>query len=427
MKCPARKVSMSQNLSASHVRLLGPWRRRWQGIVTLTILLLPFGQINQVGLLRLNFSNLSIEFFGAVLRIEELYLLLIFSLTLILFFLLGTLVSGRVWCGWMCPQTTLGDLYEWLGRRLGLSLTNNRFTGKAWRRLLLHLITLALALLVGSNLLLYFLAPQTFFAQLFTGQLHPVALGTLLLIAAAVYFDLTWLRRAICRDFCPYGRFQTVLIERGTLSLSLPTAEKPRCIQCNSCVRACPMGIDIRQGDQIECINCGRCLDACRQVMAKRGEPGLIGYHFGSVGQSWRALLNFRTLLLAGLAIGLSLLLFVAIHTKSPATLKVSLSHQAASRQLANGDQLNFFNAWVNNRTTKEISCWIEAKDAQSRQNVQLKGQTHDISLKPGENRKLDFILISPANAGSWQVEFYLKNSTEILAQSQALITPNSD
>lgn len=418
---------MSQTLTSSHLRLLSPWRRGYQWIVSLTILLLPFGHFNQVSLLRLDFASLSIEFFGTVLRIEELYLLLLLSLILTLFFLLATLVTGRVWCGWMCPQTTLGDLYEWLGQRLKLKLKNHRFTGSLWRRLLLHLATLILALVVGSNLLWYFITPRTFVDQLFNGQLHPVALGTLLLTAAAVYFDLTWLRRAICRDFCPYGRFQTVLFERGTLSLSLPEAEKTRCIQCLSCVRACPMGIDIRQGDQIECINCGRCLDACRKIMATRHEPGLIGYHFGSAGQSWRALISPRTLLLGGLVTGLSILLVVAILTRAPATLKVSLSHQAASRQLANGDQLNFFNAWVNNRTTEEILCRLEAEDTQSRQSLSLKGQTHDIRLQAGENRKLDFVLVSPRSAHARQVQFYLKNSSRILAKSQALITPHKD
>jgi type II secretory pathway component PulJ len=161
--------------------------------------------------------------------------------------------------------------------------------------------------------------------------------------------------------------------------------------------------------------------------MAKRHEPGLIGYHFGIAGQSWHALISPRTLLLGGLAAGLAILLLVAIQTRAPATLKVSLSHQAASRQLANGDQLNFFNAWVNNRTTGAIVCRLEAEDRHSRQSLQLKGQTHDIRLKPGENRKLDFVLVSPQNAHAWQVQFYLKDSSRILAQSQALITPSTD
>lgn len=418
---------MGQNSSSSQLRLLGPWRRRWQWFVSLTILLLPFVQINKVSLLRLDLGKLSIEFFGKILHIEELYLFLIFSLMLILFFLLVTLVSGRVWCGWMCPQTTLGDLYEGLGRSFGLKLSHHHFTGSLGRRCLLHLATLALAFLVGCNLLWYFIPPQTFFAQVWAAGLHPLALGSLLVIAAAVYFDLTFLRRAICRDFCPYGRFQTVLIDPGTLSLSLPASEKPRCIKCNSCVRACPMGIDIRQGDQIECINCGRCLDACRQVMAKRGEPGLIGYHFGTKGQSWRALLNPRTLLLSALIGILSILLLVAIQTRAPATLKVALSYQAASRQLANGDQLNFFNAFVNNRTAKALVCDIEARDADNGQILELKGQTHDIELQPGENRKLAFILVHPANRPFGSVEFLLKEASQILDRSHALITPNAD
>ena len=161
-----------------------------------------------------------------------------------------------------------------------------------WRKLLLHAGFALLGFLVAANLLWYFIEPRQFFAQLAAFDLHYAATLTLIVTGVLVYLDLALVRRLLCRDFCPYGRFQTALVDKSTLTLHLPDKELARCIACGSCVRTCPMGIDIRQGYQVECINCGRCLDACRQVMARRGEPGLIRYSFGTAGAGPKGLLN---------------------------------------------------------------------------------------------------------------------------------------
>src|SRR5210317_1756579 len=100
--------------------LLSPWRRRCQWGATLLLLLIPWFRIKGDSLLRVDIPELSLYFFGQTLRIEELYLVLLFSLLLTLGFLLITMVLGRVWCGWLCPQTTLTDLAEWFASRLGL-------------------------------------------------------------------------------------------------------------------------------------------------------------------------------------------------------------------------------------------------------------------------------------------------------------------
>jgi len=406
--------------------ILGPWRRSFQWLISLLILLLPWGRINDISILRIDIPSLSLHLFGATLRIEELYLLLFFCLILVFIFLLTTLVFGRVWCGWACPQTTLSDLAEWSAGKLNLKTTKYRLQGTIWRKTLLHFFFITLAFLVGSNLLWYFIEPRRYFGQLLTGQLHPFALGTLLIVAAAVYLDMAFLRRLICRDFCPYGRFQTVLIDQTTLALQLPESEAPRCIKCGACVRSCPMEIDIRQGYQIECINCGRCLDACRKVMSKRNQPGLIGYYFGAKESARRALINPRTLPLALGLISLLILLVFAVKLRPEATLKVSMSHQVASRRLDDGNQASFFNAWINNRTTVESNFDIFAKDPDNDQELLLKGPTRNIVLQGGQNQKVDFVLITPFTGNNSQVRFILKNiEGRQLSEADALITPN--
>lgn len=410
-------------MTSSNNKLLGPWRRLFQWFASLLILLIPWIHFNGVSLLRIDFPTLSLHFFGTILRIEELYLMLFFSLAFALLFLLVTLMFGRVWCGWACPQTTLSDLAEWAAQRLGLVTSEFRIAGSFLRKLCLHAFFLLIALLVGSNLLWYFVPPQVFFIRLFDLSLHPVALGFLLITVATIYLDLAFLRRLVCRDFCPYGRFQTVLADPATLALSLPASEARRCIKCNSCVRACPMEIDIRNGFQIECINCGRCLDACRQVMSRRDEPGLIGYHFGSAAQNWRDLLNPRTLILAIGFLALTGLLIGSVMLRTEATLKVALSHQVSSRLLADGSQATFFNAWLNNRTTTQALYSITAFDDANQNELVLKGPVQEIRLNAGENRKVDFVLVTPSSETEIRVKFRLTgNDGQTLSTSTARV-----
>jgi cytochrome c oxidase accessory protein FixG len=404
---------------------LGPWRQTFQWLTSLTILLLPFCRWNGRSLLRVDFTTLSLDLFGQTLRIDELYLVLFFTLALGLAFLLATLVFGRVWCGWACPQTTLSDIAEWLARRLGLKLEGNSLQGSPGRKVLAHLAYLILALLVGANLVWYFVEPQRFLTELLQHRLHYGTWITLVTVALTVYLDFALIRRIMCRDFCPYGRFQTVLADPGTLTLHLPDSEASRCIDCGACVRSCPMEIDIRRGYQVECINCGRCLDACREVMARRRQPGLIRYSFGLEGKGFRALFNPRTLLLAGAMTVLFTILATAVYLKPQASLKLSLSHTAASRVLQDNSLATFFSAWVSNRSNATSRYHIEAYRPGSHEPLLLRGQSRDITLAPGANRALQFVVTTPVPEIAEPIEFVLYNSSQTeLARARAVLSP---
>ncbi|MFO7576376.1 MAG: 4Fe-4S binding protein, partial [Pelovirga sp.] len=215
--------------SRSQARLLGPRRRGVQWFTTLLLLLLPWLQQGGRSLVRIDIPSLSLHLFGQVIRIEELYLFLLFALLFGCAFLLITLVSGRVWCGWACPQTTLSDSAEWIARTLSLTVRANRLIGSRWRILVAQLAYLLLALLVSANLIWYFIEPRRFFASLWHGEMPAAVLLTLLITALLIYLDIALVRRLLCREFCPYGRIQSSLVDAGTLTLQLPATEKPRC------------------------------------------------------------------------------------------------------------------------------------------------------------------------------------------------------
>ena len=405
--------------------LLDPWRRGFQWTATLTILLLPWFHFNGISILRIDIDTLSLHLFGQVLRIEELYLFLFFSLWIILAFLLITLVLGRVWCGWACPQTTLSDVAEWMARRAGLTISGHAIHGRWTRKVIVHLGYVVLALVVGCNLAWYFIEPLRFFRELWHLELHPGAWLFVGTTALTIYLDLAVIRRVMCRDFCPYGRFQSALVDPGTLTLFIPTSESPRCIECGSCVRSCPMEIDIRRGYQIECINCGRCLDACRKVMDKRQQQGLIRYAFGTENKGFAALLHPRTLVLASATILLSVILVAGVSNRSEASLKVSVSHTAASRILDADSQVTFFNAWINNRSTRRMTFRLSANTVPPGTSLEVRGQTHNLQLDGGENLGVEFALLTGHVENPTPVTIYLKDEQDTVhARSKATVLP---
>ena len=403
---------------------IGPWRRTFQWCSTLALLAIPFVRIDGISLLRLDIPTLSLQLFGTTLHIEELYLFLLLVFCLLLAFLLITLVFGRAWCGWGCPQTTLSDLGEGLARRLGVKLHEGRFRGPLPRRLFLHFLLLFLALLVGANLVWYFLSPYQFFPRLLSADLSAGVLVPWLGVALVVYADMIWVRRLLCREFCPYGRFQMVLVDPGTLTLQFHPDEAERCIRCGACVRTCPMDIDIRRGFQVECINCGRCLDACRDVMQRRGESGIIRYTFGLEGRGVAALVNPRILILGcAFLVLLGILVFATVH-RPRASVQLARSATVAPRLLDNDQVATFFSAIVANRESRRQVLNLEANGVAG-QVFSLRGPVSDLRLQPGERRKVDFLLLTPASGERRTVVFRLRDPQgRILAESQAFVPP---
>ncbi|HPG89562.1 MAG TPA: cytochrome c oxidase accessory protein CcoG [Hyphomicrobium sp.] len=214
---------------------------------------------------------------------------------------LVTSVAGRVWCGYACPQTVWTDLMIaverfWQGdRNAHMRLDNGPWTfEKIWKKTATHISWLLIGLLTGGALVFYFRDAPTLAMELVTGTAPDVAYAFLVIFAATTYLLGGIAREQVCIYMCPWPRIQGAMLDRNSLLVSYRAAiGEPRgphkrghtwdnrgdCVDCKACVAVCPMGIDIRNGAQLECIQCALCIDACDEIMDKVGRPrGLIDY-----------------------------------------------------------------------------------------------------------------------------------------------------
>jgi cytochrome c oxidase accessory protein FixG len=252
-----------------------PFRWVTEILQAVLILGLPFLRINGESALRFDIPSLRLYVFGCTLWMHEFFLVLVATILLTLLIVFVTIVFGRVWCGWLCPQTVLVDFTPFMDRA--------RTRGAAYRAGALA-GTFVLSAVVGASLIWYFVSPYEFIPDLVHGRLGSTTWGFWTVLTGVVFLNYALLRHKWCATVCPYAKLQSVLFDRSTLIIEIDPARREECINCMSCVRVCPTGIDIRKGLDAACINCAECIDACSGVLARLGKKGLIRYAFGSGG-----------------------------------------------------------------------------------------------------------------------------------------------
>lgn len=283
------------------------------------------GQLRQAVLFDIAHEKLYL--FGLVLWPQDALLLALVLLMAATGLFLVTALAGRLFCGFACPQTVYTSIFVWIEGKIEgdhlarLQLDQGPLTA---RKVLLkgskHLLWLAVASWTAITFVGYFTPIRELLPSLPGWNVGPWEGFWLIFYAAFTYVQAGLAREAVCQHMCPYSRFQGVMFDPATRSVSydLPRGEPRRatgntlagdCIDCGICVQVCPTGIDIRHGQQYECINCGLCIDACDQVMTRIGSPtGLIRFAPEQTAPApWHRrprVLTYALLLLAFAALG---------------------------------------------------------------------------------------------------------------------------
>ncbi|NJO23443.1 MAG: cytochrome c oxidase accessory protein CcoG, partial [Sphingomonadales bacterium] len=306
---------------------------------------------------------------------------------------LVTSLAGRVWCGYACPQTVWTDLMIvverfWQGdRNARIRLDKEPWTlAKLFRKTMTHVSWLAVGALTGGAMVFYFRDAPTLAQELVTGTAPAIAYLFLGLFTASTYLLGGVAREQVCIYMCPWPRIQGAMVDHETLLITYREQRgEPRgphkkgqtwdgrgdCIDCKACVAVCPMGIDIRDGEQLECIQCALCIDACNDIMGKIGRPAnLIAYdtianqEAAAKGQTSQVqYVRSRTALYAGLiaAVGCIMLLGVLLRT----TLELNVMHERnpISVLLSDGSVRNAYTVKILNKRHEPREFRLETAD----------------------------------------------------------------
>lgn len=271
-------------------------KRRWLVFSFFTTLfyIIPWLRIDGKNLVLFDIPSRKFHLLSITLWPQDVYLLTLFLITSAVALFFSTSIVGRVWCGYMCPQTVFTSIFIEIERlTMGDSIKQKKWAKAPWstekilRLTARNTIWGLIALSAGFTFLSYFIPNTEIINQIFSGEISGWSFFWLLFIAGFAFFDFGFFREQFCFVPCPYGRFQGALQDPNSLVVTYDkeqgekgrNGEKPACIDCNYCAIVCPTGIDIRNGHQFECISCARCIDACAVIQIKqKRSPDLIRY-----------------------------------------------------------------------------------------------------------------------------------------------------
>ena len=355
-------------------------------------------------------------------------LLIMAGLGLFLF----TSALGRVWCGYACPQTVWTDLFilveRWTDgdRNARIKLWNAPWTArKAGLRAVKWSIWLLISVATGGAWVFYFTDAPTLLRNLVTATAHPVAYITILVLTLTTFVFGGFMREQICIYACPWPRIQAAMLDEESLTIGYRDWRgEPRgkhrkatgadalgdCIDCNACVAVCPMGIDIRDGQQMACITCGLCIDACNDVMAKVGSPpNLIGYLAlsdevaeragGKPRSIWKHVFRPRTVMYTMLWGSVGMALIVALFIRQPIDMTVAPVRNPTFVTLSDGSVRNTYDVRLRNKNGEPRAFQISTTTDLGLQ-LSLEGVTGLVVTVPADQTMLQRVYVT-APAGS--------------------------
>lgn len=404
-------------------------RTRLQFFLIIFFLVLPWVRIDGRQAVLFDIANREFEIFGLSLRAHNAPLLIfVFAIAGFgLFF--ATAIWGRIWCGWACPQTVFIDgvfrrIERWIE---GPALERRRLAEAPWtfkkikKRVAKWALYLLASLIVTHSFLAYFVGTERLARMIASSPFENWGSFLFMLVATGIIlFDFAWFREQFCIIACPYGRFQSVLMDSNSMIVAYDAKRgEPRatpeakakakaggpslgdCVNCYRCVQVCPTGIDIRRGVQMECIACTACVDACDEVMTKLKKPtGLIRYD-SLRGLEGKPRSNFRPrtvvyfLMLTFAIFGL----VFSLAQKPIVEVAVLRAHEAPYRLTGTGTDakvLNHFKIRLSNQSRSDRNIHFEVSEEAKGLGVELVTALRPYPLKAGVMAQVDVFVHFP-------------------------------
>ncbi len=404
------------------------YRKYFSGVLLVLLFAGPFVKINGEQLILFNIIERKFAFFGVVFSPHDFYLFVLAMLIFVVFIVLFTVVFGRVWCGWACPQTIFMEMVfrrieRWIEgdvqkqKRLDASpLTLEKF----WRKTAKHTLFVLISFLISNVFLAYITGSDALFKIISEPvSVHVTGFIAIWLFTGVFYLVFARMRELVCIVACPYGRLQGVLLDNKSMVVAYdysrgePRGKRKRnqdilglsdgmgtgdCVDCDLCVQVCPTGIDIRNGTQLECINCTLCIDACDMVMGKIKRPKrLIGFmsedqiqcHTSSFSPGKR-LYSYSAVLLVMIAV-MGVLLARRTDIEGTALRAGGTLYQLRD----DGTVSNLYNAELINKTNHPLT--FQIVPAEKGTTIQL--ITPESKLDKGESIKITFFIIRSQKA----------------------------
>jgi len=416
---------------------------RYRQYVGYTLLLLlfaaPFIKINGEPFLLFNVVERKFSIFGTIFYPQDLYLFVFAMLIFMVGVVLFTVVYGRVWCGWTCPQTIFMELIfrrieYWIEGDANQQRKLNEgpnTSAKITKKVSKHALFLAISFLI-SNIFLSYIIGIDALIEIITDPIgqHMGGLISLLLFTLVFYAVFAFLRELVCTTVCPYGRLQGVLLDDQSITVAYNSKRgEPRgkhqktigaqtlgdCVDCGLCVHVCPTGIDIRRGIQMECVNCTACIDACDQVMEKLKKPKrLIGFYtLREIEQDLPKSKNVRAIAYSAVLLLLMGIFSWLIFSRTPVDGTLLRANGTTYIMRDDGTVANMYNLELINKTHQTMAIAVQLSDKTYQ--VQLIGTKRE--MKAGESLELGLLLYTPK-----QAVIAYKTSVDILIVSEGKI-----
>jgi cytochrome c oxidase accessory protein FixG len=381
----------------------------------------PFIIINDEPLVLLNILERKFVLFGFLFRPQDFGLLAIGFISLMIFIVLFTIVFGRAFCGWVCPQTIFMEMVfrkieywiegDWKSQML--LDKSERSVGKSGKKLLKHFIFFIISFAISNTFLMYIIGADEWTKIVMESPSdHIEGLSSIMIFTFIFYWIYAKFREQVCTTVCPYGRLQGVLLDKKSIVVAYDyvrgenrgkirkgedrlTAAKGDCIDCNQCVNVCPTGIDIRNGTQLECINCTACIDACNFMMDKVGLPqGLIRFDSEEgIAKSQKFKISPRMIAYSGVLCLLLVFFGFLLATRSDIQTSVLRAPGFLFQKEADNQISNLYNITLINKTNKKMP--IELKVLTGDAYIRMVGSKNLEVKEEGETEGVMFIIMN--------------------------------